>query len=139
MVYQRAATFNGKSGDLNYGVIDKIALEPFWKEFNFSRSYWSGNVKNIVGFIPFGFCFFVWFRIARIKGAALLTIILGAIVSLIIEVLQAFLPTRDSGTTDIITNTIGTYIGVVCCSEVYTMAVKMFPWMAGLAPPSQGD
>lgn len=123
----------------NYRVIDKIALEPFWNEFNFSRSYWSGNVKNIVGFIPFGFCFSAWFRIARIKRAALLTIILGAFVSLIIEVLQAFLPTRDSGTTDIITNTIGTYIGVLCCSEVYPMAAKMFPWMAGIAPPSQGD
>jgi hypothetical protein len=37
-------------GDLylpqTYTVVDKIRLEPFWKDFFFSRSYWSGNLKN---------------------------------------------------------------------------------------------
>ena len=97
----------------NYQVIDKIALEPFWKEFDFSRSYWSGNIKNIIGFVPFGFCFSAYFNlVGHTRKATLFTIVLGALVSLTIEILQAFLPTRDSGTTDIITNTIGTWIGV---------------------------
>ena len=41
-------------------------------------------------------------------GAALL---LGAGISLFIELLQVYLPTRDSSLTDVITNVLGTYIG----------------------------
>jgi len=109
----------GADGDLHiperYMVIDKVALEPFWTEFNASGGYWRGNLKNIVGFIPLGFCFYAYFAVSGLRGRALLiTIMVGALVSLTIEILQAALPTRDSGTTDLITNTIGTWVGVLC-------------------------
>lgn len=110
-----------------YEVIDKIALEPFWREFDFSRSYWSGNVKNIIGFIPFGFCFYAWFSMTRRRSSVtFFTLVLGALVSLTIEVVQALLPTRDSGTTDIITNIIGTWVGVLCCKKAYPVIARMF-------------
>jgi len=38
-----------------YVVLDQIFLEPFWKEFTMSWSYWGSALKNIVGFIPLGF------------------------------------------------------------------------------------
>lgn len=121
-------------GDLyippRYEVVDKIALEPFWREFNFSRGYWSGNIKNIVGFMPFGFCFFAWCRIGTSsRRAMLITLALGALVSLTIEILQIFLPMRDSGTTDIITNLLGTWVGALCYERVSLMFLGTFPWM----------
>lgn len=112
----------------SYFVLDKIALEPFWTEFNFSRGYWGGNLKNIIGFVPVGFCFYPWIMAAgSTRRATLLTLVLGFLVSLTIEVLQIFLPTRDSGTTDLFTNTLGTYVGVFCYREIYLALVTRFP------------
>jgi len=97
-----------------YMVLHQILLDPLWKEFNLSWGYWKNVLINIGGFIPLGFFFCAYLTSARpIKRAALATIILGGIISLIIEILQAYLPTRDSGMTDVITNTLGTAIGVM--------------------------
>src|SRR3974377_1692042 len=102
-------------------VLDKIFLEPFWREFDLSRNYWDAAVKNIIGFLPFGFCFYPCLWIHKFRRPALATILLGATVSLTIEVLQAYLPTRDSGTTDLFTNTLGTWIGVAAFRALVTL------------------
>ena len=96
-----------------YTVVDKIFLEPFWKEFDWSRSYRESALQNVVGFLPVGFCFYPLFLALRFKRAKLAAVLTGTAISLTIEVLQAFLPTRDSGTTDLFTNTLGTWLGVV--------------------------
>ena len=118
-----------------YVVLDKIFLEPFWKEFNLSRSYWESAVKNIVGFIPFGFCFCACLSAHKTRRTALVTVILGTLTSLTIEILQAYLPTRDSGTTDLFTNTFGTYLGVVACRTVSPILAARFPWLPFVASP----
>jgi glycopeptide antibiotics resistance protein len=98
-----------------YLIQDEALLKPFWREFALSQGYWESVLKNIVGLVPLGFFFYSWVsRRTSARRAALITTILGAIVSITIEVLQAQLPTRQSGTTDILTNTLGTWLGVVC-------------------------
>ena len=92
-------------------------LEPFWEEYKPGFGYWKDVVINVVGFIPLGFAFFAYWSLVRpIKHPYWVTIVLGFAVSLTIEVLQSFLPTRDSGTTDLITNTLGTFFGVRLCA-----------------------
>jgi hypothetical protein len=118
-----------------YLVSDKIFLEPFWREFSLSWSYWSSALKNIVGFVPFGFCFFACLSAHKVKRTALVTVILGCLVSLTIEVLQAYLPTRDSGTTDLFTNTLGTYIGVIACRAASPILAARFPWLPFVISP----
>jgi len=98
----------------DYQIVDEKFLEPFWREFDASWGYWKNVLINIVGFVPLGFFFCAYFSSVRqTKRAALAATVLGAAVSLTIEVLQAYLPTRDSGTTDIITNTLGTSLGAM--------------------------
>jgi len=107
-------------------VIHKEFLEPFWKEFRPGWSYWKDIGINVVGFVPLGFFFCSYFSLVRkIQHPSLVTIVLGFIVSLTIEVLQAFLPTRDSGTTDLITNTLGTTLGII----LYGSSIR-YNWLA---------
>ena len=61
------------------------------------------------------------------RKAVVTTIVLGAVFSMTIEVLQGFIPMRDSGTTDILTNTLGTALGTIAAG-LWT------PYSASLRP-----
>jgi len=96
-----------------FRLLHQPFLTPPWKEFTFDRPYAYDVALNVAGFIPFGFilcAYLTWQR--RWNRAAILTILAGAAISLTIEVLQSFLPSRFSGMTDLITNTAGTALGV---------------------------
>jgi hypothetical protein len=119
-----------------YTVMDQIMLEPFWTEFELSWNYWMGALKNVVGFIPFGFCFYAYLAtLLPIKRAALVTVALGTTVSFTIEILQGFIPTRDSGMTDLITNTLGAWVGVASYNPLTPILNRFFPWLPFRVPP----
>jgi VanZ family protein len=100
-------------------VLREQFLERPWDEYRSDWNYWKDVGINIGGFIPLGLFFCAYFStIPKIKRATWLTIALGFAVSLTIEVLQAFLPTRDSGMTDLLTNTLGTALGAILCAWV---------------------
>jgi VanZ family protein len=84
-----------------------------WNEFDWSRSYFADVVRNVLGFVPFGLALCGYLSCTRFKPQARwMTILAGAMLSLGIEIMQAFLPQRVSGLTDVITNTSGTALGV---------------------------
>jgi VanZ like family/Concanavalin A-like lectin/glucanases superfamily len=96
----------------------RIPFKPFlkapWREFHFNRSYLRDVFINVSGFVPFGFFFCMYFSWGQAsRKTVLATILLGAAFSLTIEVLQWYIPMRDSGTTDILTNTLGTALGAM--------------------------
>jgi Glycopeptide antibiotics resistance protein len=96
----------------NYFIFEPGFLVPFWKEYRPSWEYAKDLAINVFGLVPIGCCFaalFAWLN-GR-KRSLLYTTMLGFCVSLTIEILQAFMPTRFSGTTDLITNTAGAALG----------------------------
>lgn len=106
--------------DLNIPNSFYIPYKPFlkapWDEFYPNEAYLRDVLINIAGFVPLGFFFCMLFSSSESKRkAVVVTILLGSVFSLTIEVVQGFIPMRDSGTTDILTNTLGTAIGAILC------------------------
>jgi hypothetical protein len=99
----------------HFFVLNKPFLEAPWDEFYMGWSYWTNLALNAVAFVPLGlaFCALLW-STHLVERRLLVTISFGFAVSLTIEVLQAFLPTRKSGATDLFTNTLGTALGAMC-------------------------
>lgn len=111
-----------------FQIPHKAMLKPFWKEFEETKSYFIDVVMNIVGFMPLSFIFAAYFLLTRSRGKAILyTTLVGGSLSFLIEVLQAYIPQRVSGTTDILTNTLGTLLGAMLARPtlVRSVLVKM--------------
>jgi hypothetical protein len=98
----------------HYLVLHPALLEAFWRRTDWGWGFWKDALINLFGFIPLGFFFCVYFsRSMPVTRATLLTIIFGCAVSFLIEVGQYYLPTRESGSWDLITNTLGTVLGAL--------------------------
>ncbi|MDQ6685036.1 MAG: VanZ family protein, partial [Pseudomonadota bacterium] len=74
---------------------------------------WFDLVANLLGYLPFGFFLFVAFVRSGRRGqpAAVLAIFLGTALSLVMETLQNYLPTRVSSNVDLALNALGTALG----------------------------
>lgn len=108
----------GSAPDLDipeiFAVLHKPMLKSVREEFDPSWNYVSDILRNIAGFMPLGFVFCAYFSLARSRRQAILYATLaGGFLSFVIEVLQAYIPQRGSGVTDIITNTLGSVLGAL--------------------------
>src|SRR6202035_3275640 len=82
----------------------KMLMWP-WEESHDKRDFRDISI-NILGFVPFGFVFVAYLTLNRNVGhPAIMTVFCGAAISLAIEILQVYIPGRDSGILDVITNT----------------------------------
>jgi hypothetical protein len=103
-VPERVTLHNSVLGWPYLDVLKKASLE-------------SDIAVNILGFIPFGFLLALWEeqrdRSSRWRSCVF-AILVGTLISLVIEVTQAFIPVRDSSMVDVICNTGGAAIGAGC-------------------------
>lgn len=99
-----------------FKALNKTFFSSPVEDFHSTFSYFKDVFINIFGFIPFGFFFpaYLYTLRKRIPKAAiyLIAMLLGFLISFAIEFTQAYIPTRSSSLTDLITNTLGTALGV---------------------------
>ena len=99
-----------------FHVLQRKTLVTPWETVHLNRYFFKDVAINIVGFIPFGLFFTVWLRNRNLPPsipAAAIVILLGSGISLAIELLQAYLPARDSSLTDLACNIFGTILGII--------------------------
>jgi VanZ like family len=95
-----------------FEVPHKALLTSALKEFQANWEYVKDVLQNVAGFIPLGFVICAYLMSTRGRGRSIfLTIFAAATLSFMIEVLQAYIPRRVSGMTDIFTNTLGAALG----------------------------
>jgi glycopeptide antibiotics resistance protein len=92
---------------------------------------------NVGGFIPFGVTLSALLTARwRSRRASTVTVLIGFFVSLAIETLQSRLPTRNSDFTDVLTNAIGTGMGVAIYNRSQGLVKELFSAVAALRPAS---
>jgi hypothetical protein len=97
---------------VSFSVPHKDLLRSAPKEFKADWRYAKDVLENIAGFVPLGFLVCAYFAPNGDRWKAILIAAIACgVLSFVIEVLQYYIPRRGSGTTDIITNTLGAALG----------------------------
>jgi VanZ family protein len=94
-------------------AIYDLQRSPFLLGMSSKQPRYLDFFLNVLLFVPFGFglCAQVRKRCGSQWSALLLTLTLGASVSYVVEFLQLYIPGRDSGWGDVISNTTGSVAG----------------------------
>ncbi|UCF14803.1 MAG: VanZ family protein [Phycisphaerales bacterium] len=115
-VHNQTGNQNNLTIPAKFKALKRHVVLQFWRNMTWDR----GNVKdvlvNILGFVPFASCMMVVLAGNRHLSpgqAAVLTMLTGAILSLIIEIAQMGLPTRTPSSLDFLCNTLGAALGLL--------------------------
>ncbi len=92
-------------------ILAKEILSAPWKGFKFDNGSVEDILWNMVGFIPLGFIVAATCDKAGLKHSFVIAVTFCFTVSLLIEIIQAWLPSRSSDLQDLILNTLGALLG----------------------------
>jgi VanZ family protein len=101
---------------LRMHILEKEILSPSWSLSKLNRNFIKDIVLNLVGFIPFGFVLSA--TLIKLGGTfekndVLISVVLCFTLSLFIEIVQAWIPSRSSHMLDLILNTLGALMGTI--------------------------
>ena len=97
-------------------ILKRELLVAPWHGITLNRSFLVDIAINILGFIPFGFFLAATFLSTGGfvgRHGALIAVFICLVISLIIEITQAWMPSRSSQMLDVILNTLGAWLGAM--------------------------
>ncbi len=99
----------------NFSIPENFSLHVLLDRFD-NISFFNDQVNNVLLFMPLGFGLTSILLQNRITGLIqiLVVIVASASLSFSVEFLQSFLPSRDPTPDDIVNNTIGGFVGLLC-------------------------
>jgi VanZ family protein len=108
-------------------ALEKNILSPPWIGSKLNRNGFIDIIVNILGFIPLGFILSA--TLLEITGTSkkpvvLITVVSCFILSLTIEIIQAWIPSRSSSMLDLMFNTGGALIGATIYLLIIRLRVK---------------
>ena len=119
---KNAAQFADRSGNDNHlkipphtVVLQKTVLASAWRPIHWNRATVGDILVNVIGFMPLGivfYCFLQCFSGPFTRHSHLLAVVFCLLLSLGIELAQAWIPTRYSTLQDLILNTFGAWLGI---------------------------
>jgi VanZ family protein len=110
-------------------ILKTKILKPEWENLEYVSNYVQDWLLNLVGFIPLGFSLSVTmirFRRKFYKHVVLKTVFFCFFVSIFIEIVQAWIPSRSSSMLDLILNTCGALTGSIICSRIFANRIYKF-------------
>ena len=128
---ERVLDHSGGSRDLKIPpkvpILDKKFLSSDWNQLDFDLKSFQDVIINLVGFMPLGFMLAATFIKAgpiSAKQSILVTVILCFTLSLAIEIVQAWIPSRSSDSLDLVLNTLGGLAGALIFMKVKGERIK---------------
>jgi hypothetical protein len=106
-----------------FHILQKRFLSLSWRDFKANRSFFQDFVINFLGFIPLGFvlcALFIQSGGGLQKKALLISVTFCFLVSLSIEIAQAWIPSRSSQGLDLMLNTVGALVGAGTAGRLRT-------------------
>ncbi len=92
--------------DASHPTFKAALLQLTW-----ARAGRADQVRNVLLYLPFGFCVMLWLRVrSGAIWAAIIATLLGSLLSLSIEILQVYLTIRVPSLRDIVLNAAGTSV-----------------------------
>ena len=104
-----------------FRILQKQILTPPWKDFRPDLHYLADVIMNLTGFAPFGYLLAALLMTGlniRRRRAVVMTVLAGFLLSLFIELVQIWIPTRSSQLSDLVLNTLGAWVGTLCAKKM---------------------